>query len=140
MTNAMAGALLIRDLIMEYPNNFSDVVNPCRFDPKITLKPFLKQSATAIQNFSCHLTCTKHTLDDLKKGEGGIIRNGYYKMGAYKDEMGTLHLTSLICPHLGCELKWNPTEKTWDCPCHGSRFDIDGHLIDNPSKHNIQQK
>ena len=71
---------------------------------------------------------------DLKEGHGGIIRIGFKRYACYKDEKGVLHKTSARCPHLGCELEWNPAEKTWDCPCHGSRFDYDGRLIDNPAQ------
>ena len=56
------------------------------------------------------------------------------KVGAYKDEEGKVYLVSTRCPHLGCELQWNPEEKTWDCPCHGSRFDYRGRLLDTPAR------
>ena len=67
--------------------------------------------------------------------EGLFCGNG--KIGAYRDESGTLHLVSARCPHLGCELTWNPDEKSWDCPCHGSRFDYHGNLIDNPAQEDL---
>ena len=71
---------------------------------------------------------------DLKEGHGCIIRIGLKRYACYTDEKGILHKASARCPHLGCELKWNPSERTWDCPCHGSRFDYDGNLIDNPAQ------
>lgn len=138
MTTAMAGAMVIVDLISGKENEFAQLVTPLRFD--IPMKAFIKQTGTAAKNFLCHLFNAKIKVEDLNKNEGGIVMNGSKKMGAYRDQQGKLHFCSLTCTHLGCELKWNPIEKTWDCPCHGSRFDIDGHLIDNPSKHHLHEK
>ena len=70
----------------------------------------------------------------LACGHGGIVTIDGHKYACYRDEEGKLHKISARCPHLGCELSWNPDEKSWDCPCHGSRFDVDGKLLDNPSK------
>ena len=61
------------------------------------------------------------------------------KVGVYKDENRKLHIVSVRCPHLGCQLEWNPDEKSWDCPCHGSRFDIEGKLLDNPAQINLDK-
>ena len=59
---------------------------------------------------------------------------------AYRDEEGELHIFSKRCAHMGCELTWNPDEQSWDCPCHGSRFDADGRLLDNPSKSGMKKQ
>lgn len=134
MTNAMASAKLIVDLILSKRSPYAAIVDPARFDPGLTLRPFLKQTKTTMQNYLSHLMLPPYTAKSLPIGQGAPIWHHFQKKGAYKDEQGNLHLISLCCPHLGCELKWNAAEKTWDCPCHGSRFDIDGHLIDNPAK------
>lgn len=78
------------------------------------------------------LSCAKEK--DLEKGHGGIVRKGFRRYASYRDENGIIHRISIRCPHMGCELLWNPDELSWDCPCHGSRFDYDGNLIDNPSQ------
>lgn len=63
-----------------------------------------------------------------------LLRRGMHKIAAYRDEKGNLHKFTAVCPHLGCIVRWNETEKTWDCPCHGSRFDkLDGHVINGPA-------
>ena len=62
------------------------------------------------------------------------------KVGVYKDDQGQIFVISPKCPHLGCQLEWNPDEKSWDCPCHGSRFDYYGNLIDNPAQENLLVK
>ena len=61
------------------------------------------------------------------------MRNGLIKVAAYRDENGTLHEYSAICTHLKCIVAWNSSEKTWDCPCHGSRFDTQGQVINGPA-------
>ena len=77
---------------------------------------------------------------DLKKletGKGAVVEHEGEKVGAYKNEKGEVFLVSAICPHLGCELGWNPQEKSWDCPCHGSRFDYRGRILDGPAQENL---
>lgn len=76
----------------------------------------------------------KSTVRDLKSGHGAVVRTAAGKMGVYRDEEGKFHAVSPRCPHLGCQLSWNPDEKSWDCPCHGSRFDYDGNLLSGPAQ------
>jgi len=71
--------------------------------------------------------------DKIRAGEGAILREGAKKIAAYRDEEGTLHKFSAVCPHLKCVVRWDGCEKTWDCPCHGSRFDALGHVINGPA-------
>lgn len=75
----------------------------------------------------------------LEKGQGEIVLFGGKRYACYKDETGEIHKIPAACPHLGCELTWNPDEKSWDCPCHGSRFDMDGNLLDNPAIHDAKK-
>ena len=76
-------------------------------------------------------------LSSIPNGGAGVIRHRGKRVGAYKDEKGQVFLVSAKCPHLGCELSWNADEHTWDCPCHGSRFDYHGNLIGNPAEEGI---
>ena len=77
------------------------------------------------------------TVNELPYGHGGVVSVDGEKSGIYKEENGTLHMVDIRCPHLGCQLEWNPDEKSWDCPCHGSRFDFKGYLINNPAQEDI---
>ena len=77
------------------------------------------------------------TANELPLGHGGVVDLDGDKIGVYKEEDGTLHLVDIRCPHLGCQLDWNPDEKSWDCPCHGSRFDFHGRCITNPAQEDI---
>jgi Rieske Fe-S protein len=72
--------------------------------------------------------------DALKNGEAGVLRRGASFVAARRDEAGRLVELSAVCPHLGCVVGWNAAERTWDCPCHGSRFAPDGHVVNGPAK------
>jgi Rieske Fe-S protein len=76
--------------------------------------------------------------DDIAPGTGAIVRRGLRKIAAYRDEGGMLHCYSAACTHLRCIVHWNSDELSWDCPCHGSRFDkLDGHPINGPAQHGL---
>jgi Rieske Fe-S protein len=62
-----------------------------------------------------------------------VVRDGLRLIAAYRDDSGSLHECSAICTHLGCVVSWNPAEKSWDCPCHGSRFDVNGDVLNGPA-------
>ncbi|MEO7976037.1 Rieske 2Fe-2S domain-containing protein [Flavobacterium sp.] len=70
---------------------------------------------------------------DLPAGEGGVLSSGLKKIAVYRDYDNTLKAFSAVCPHLGCIVQWNADEKSFDCPCHGSRFDTEGIVINGPS-------
>ena len=71
--------------------------------------------------------------DKIKNRDGAILRDGVKKIAAYRDQNGTLHKFSAVCPHLKCMVRWDSCEKTWDCPCHGSRFDALGRVVNGPA-------
>ena len=72
-------------------------------------------------------------LEQVKAGEAKVMEVDGKKCGAYRDEQGTLHVVSAVCTHLGCINHWNEEQKSWDCPCHGSRFDINGEVLEGPA-------
>jgi Rieske Fe-S protein len=83
---------------------------------------------------------TKAPTDDASKlgnGEGALIQVDGRKLAVYKDDGGALHVMSPVCRHLRCIVDWNPREKTWDCPCHGSRYDAYGKVIHGPAKSDL---
>lgn len=77
---------------------------------------------------------------EVGTGEGKILRRGPEKVAAYRDEDGTLHAVSAVCTHLGCVVQWNAAEKSWDCPCHASRFDVDGKLLQGPAVRDLGRR
>lgn len=76
---------------------------------------------------------------DVPAGEARVVRDGLGKTGVFRDEDGDLHAVSLRCTHLGCLLRFNSAERSWDCPCHGSRFDVDGEVLEGPAVHPLQR-
>jgi Rieske Fe-S protein len=95
---------------------------------------YVNENVTAIKNFAEYLMPAElDSVDDLKPGEGGIVRDGLRKVAACRDRDGKLHLHSAVCTHLGCHVHRNSTEQCWDCPCHGSHFAPDGTVLNGPA-------
>ena len=80
-----------------------------------------------------------HEADELKPGEGAILSSGLKRIAVYKDENNELFAFTAVCPHLGCVLQWNADEKSFDCPCHGSRFTKQGEVINGPAISNLKR-
>ena len=137
MTNATVSAMLIRDLITRGKSEWKDVYSPSRFDLAASLKNMVSENA----NVAVNLIKGKLSLEPdeitLKAGEGKVIQKDGLRMGVYKDDEGKLHIVDTTCTHMGCEVNWNSAEKSWDCPCHGSRFNVDGEVIEGPAVRNL---
>lgn len=139
MTTSMVAATLITDSICGKKNPAQVVFTPHRFPLRASAAPLTNEGVHATVSIGKRIVYTpSKTEKDIPAGCGGVIRIGGYKVGIYKEILPDgsikLHKTSVKCPHLGCELEWNPDEKTWDCPCHGSRFDPDGNLLTGPAQ------
>jgi Rieske Fe-S protein len=88
-----------------------------------------------------HVTKADETpVSELSSGEARVLQVDGQKVAAYRDDDGTLHTVSAICAHLGCLVDWNDEARTWDCPCHGSRYDFDGHVIHGPAKKDLEPR
>lgn len=138
MTFSMVAASVITDEITGKENPYSGLFSPQRWNFVPAFKKFmvdLGESSVGLLWLRNLFLTQKET--DLKNGQGGVVRKGLKRYGCYKEEDGTVHRVSLRCPHMGCELGWNQDERSWDCPCHGSRFDYKGNLIDDPAKWRI---
>lgn len=139
MSGSMAAAELLADAITGRKNADAEMFSPQRFNAAIAMET-LREGAQAVKGLSLqHLTVPKIMVADLPVGHGGVVEIGEHKAGVYRDEAGRLHVVNTRCPHLGCQLEWNPDEKSWDCPCHGSRFDFHGYLIDNPACRSLER-
>ena len=75
--------------------------------------------------------------EEVRPGSGAVLRRGLAKVAVYRDDQGVVHERSAACPHLGCVVGWNEAEKTWDCPCHGSRFDREGRVLNGPANRDL---
>jgi Rieske Fe-S protein len=129
---AMAG-LLIPELIVNGKSKWQEIYEPSR-KPVRAITNFARENMTAIKNFAEYVAPGEiASYDELKKGQGAIVREGLRKVAAYRDTNGKLHKCSAVCTHLGCHVHWNSLERCWDCPCHGSQFAIDGTALNAPA-------
>ena len=139
MTSSMLGSNIVADMISNGLDNKNSIFSPSRFDTKGIVKSAIKEGPYSIKGLSKEFLDIPNTeLDKLPLGHGGVVKYNGKKVGVYKDESGKCFIVSTKCPHLGCELSWNPDEKSWDCPCHGSRFDYMGNIINDPSVENLE--
>ncbi|WP_353856197.1 FAD-dependent oxidoreductase [Bacillus sp. Bos-x628] len=135
MTTSHVAATLIGDLIEGKSNPYESIYIPSRFVPDPFVKEFIKENANvAAQLITGKLNRPDQTIDNLKPGEGGIVSYEHKKCGAFKSEDGNVVLVDTTCTHLGCEVAWNNSDRTWDCPCHGSRFSVTGEVVEGPAK------
>lgn len=135
MTNGTAAAILLKDLITKGESPWQDVFDPSRFTPGASTKKFLVENLDVAKELIGGKAKPATDNIDIAKGEGKIIEIDGSKYGAYRDEFDTIHLVDTTCTHMGCELKWNDAEKSWDCPCHGSRFSYEGEILEGPAVH-----
>ncbi|MHB8124763.1 MAG: FAD-dependent oxidoreductase [Desulfitobacteriaceae bacterium] len=133
MTNSIASAMILRDLITIGRSPWQDVYNPSRQTIAASAKNFI------VENFNVANKLIEGKIPlppehvEIKSGEGKIIEANGQRAGGYRDEQGALHVVDTTCTHMGCELNWNSAEKSWDCPCHGSRFSYEGDIIGGPA-------
>lgn len=133
MTNSMVAAMLIRDLILHGRSPWREVYDPSRKNILASAKNFLVENLNiASQLLDGKLSALPEEID-LDPGQAKVFKLDKERVGAYRDEEGVLHFVNTTCTHLGCELNWNSAERTWDCPCHGSRFNIAGEVIQGPA-------
>lgn len=135
MTNGTAAALLFRDVIVNKGSKYQDLYSPSRFYANPSLKNLLAQNVNVAGQFmKGKFGITTKSLEDIKKDEGGVITINGQRKGAYRDTEGELHIVDTTCTHLGCEVEWNNGQRSWDCPCHGSRFTYTGEVIEGPAE------
>lgn len=134
MTSSMVSAMIISDMILEKENDFSEIFSPRRFDLSLSINNIANDLIETAKNFIAQkVSIPSSEIEHIKNGHGGIIEYNGEKVGVYKNKEGKEFFVSTKCTHLGCQLSWNADELTWDCPCHGSRFDYKGRLIGSPA-------
>lgn len=133
MTNGTAAAKILTDLITKRESPWASVYNPSRFDIAASGAKLVSINLEVAETLLGGKITPAPKDTDIKNGEAKVINMDGEKVGAYRDEQGQLHVVDITCTHLGCELVWNEAEKTWDCPCHGSRFTYDGDSVEGPA-------
>ena len=133
MTHGTIGGMLVSDLILGRDNPWAEVYDPSRIATQSVIEavPELIKSTTPYVDWITGGDVS--SVDEIKNGKGAILRDGTSKIAVYRDEDGMLHKRSAVCTHMGCIVRFNSAETTWDCPCHGSRFGVDGHVINTPA-------
>ncbi len=137
MTNSTVAAMIFRDILMHGKSPWEDVYNPSRVTPSASAKNFVVENLDVAKHLITGKILPVPDQIELQPGEGQIISIDGERLGAYRDIHGKLHLVDTTCTHMGCELQWNSAEKSWDCPCHGSRFTFEGEIITGPALHKL---
>jgi glycine/D-amino acid oxidase-like deaminating enzyme/nitrite reductase/ring-hydroxylating ferredoxin subunit len=141
LSGGTLAGMVLADLIAGRENPWA-----ARFDPnRLSLRsaPELAQlnAKAGLHFFGDRIAPAQaSSLEDVPAGEARVVRDGVGKTGVYRDERGGLHAVSLRCTHLGCMLRFNSAETSWDCPCHGSRFDVDGGVLEGPAVKPLERK
>ncbi|HLS68508.1 MAG TPA: FAD-dependent oxidoreductase [Kiloniellales bacterium] len=134
ITNGTAAAMIIADLVMEQENSWLEIFDARRVKPLAGGAKFVKESTSVAAHLvSGYLARRLKSYDDLVPGDAGILKIDGQEVAAFRDEGGSLHAVSAKCTHMGCILGWNEIDRTWDCPCHGSRFSLQGEVLHGPA-------
>ncbi len=140
MTYAGLGAELIADLVQGIPNPFEKLYEPARKPLSLgAIGRFVKENLNTAEQYTDWLgPADVARTSDIAPGTGAVLRRGVTRVAVYVDPQGAAHELSASCPHLGGVVAWNDAEKSWDCPCHGSRFDCYGKVLAGPAVSDLQ--
>ncbi|WP_246031574.1 FAD-dependent oxidoreductase [Salibacterium salarium] len=140
MTNGTAAALLMRDIVMGNDNPYKRLYTPSRFYADPSLKNFLMENADVASHLiKGKLETPSTSIKNISHDEAALFKTNGQRKGAYKDNEGNVFVVDTTCTHMGCEVEWNHGDRTWDCPCHGSRFSYKGEVIEGPAEKPLQQ-
>ncbi|HMR18101.1 MAG TPA: FAD-dependent oxidoreductase, partial [Sphingobacterium sp.] len=141
MSFGSLSSMILTDLITTGESKYAKLFNPSRFKPTAGFSSFLKENATVVHD----MVVDKITMDrvkslaDIQSGEARVVKLDGESYAVYKEKDGNVHLLKSTCPHAKCEVRWNSAELSWDCPCHGSRFNINGHLLNAPATSELKR-
>jgi Rieske Fe-S protein len=138
MTHGTIAGMLLTDLIAGRESPWTALYDPSRKMLRAPLE-YAKENVNVVRQYAADYFRGGEVASaaDLRPGDGAVVRSGALKIAAYRDDDGILHECSAVCPHLGCIVRFDALEKTWDCPCHGSRFDRYGRVIVGPANRDL---
>lgn len=141
MTNSTVSAMILSDLALEGKNDWSSLYDPNRFKPVTSAKDFVVENVDVAKHFVADRVDAKEEerAPELVKGEGRVIELNGKKAAVCQVADDETHAVSAVCTHMGCIVAWNSAEKSWDCPCHGSRFNYDGAVIQGPANKDLEK-
>ena len=142
MTNGAIAATVIADTIAGRTNRWASLFDPHRVTVTQSATKFVEENAkVALHWFRDRVVHPQRgTFDDLAPGEAAVRQSGLKNLAGYRDEDGELHVVSAVCTHLACIVNWNTAERSWDCPCHGSRFDHQGRVLQGPAMKDLERE
>ena len=140
MTYSHIAAITLTDLVTKGQSEYADLFNPNRVKPMAGFANFVKENADVVKEFiGKYLSQQKIAeLADLAPGEAKLVKYEGKSLALYKDEQGEVHAVSPVCPHAKCSVAWNTAERSWDCPCHGSRFNANGEVLTGPARQGLE--
>ena len=139
-TNGAAAGILIADLVESREHPWSKLFDATRVKPLAGAKDFLKENAKVAKELvGGHFSSRAKSFDEIAPGEAAIVSLDEGDIAAFRDKEGQVHAVSAVCTHMGCVLGWNRTDRTWDCPCHGSRFTLAGEVLNGPAVASLEQ-
>lgn len=141
MTYSHVSAKLLTALINHEESPYEKLFDPNRIKPVAGFKNFISHNANVVKEFLGKLVPADKlpSFSELAPGEARVVKYEGQKIGLYKDESGELHAVNPICTHLKCDVKWNTAEHSWDCPCHGARYNYDGKVITGPANADLEK-
>jgi glycine/D-amino acid oxidase-like deaminating enzyme/nitrite reductase/ring-hydroxylating ferredoxin subunit len=141
ISNGTVAAEIIADLASGKENRWLEVFDATRVKPVAGATDFVKENlSVAAHLIGGYLGSKAKSYDELNAGEAAILKIDGDNVAAFRDEDGALHAVSAVCTHMGCLVGWNDTDRTWDCPCHGSRFELSGEVIHGPATQPLGSK
>ena len=141
MTYSTVAARLLSNMILKADNPYSELFNPNRIKPIAGFSNFVKENADVVKQYFTGFFSKEElkSLSDLAPGEGKVVHFEKHSVALSKDDAHNLHAISPVCSHLKCTVVWNNTERSWDCPCHGARYDMDGKVLTGPSDTDLEK-
>jgi glycine/D-amino acid oxidase-like deaminating enzyme/nitrite reductase/ring-hydroxylating ferredoxin subunit len=142
MTNGTAAALVLADAVEGRENPWASAVDSNRLRPRAAAEKLVKENLNVGFHFVADRVTRRgsRSIEELAPGEGAIVSHDGDTLAGYRDEDGRLMAVSPTCTHLWCRVDWNQAERSWDCPCHGSRFAPDGTVIEGPAVTDLERK
>jgi nitrite reductase/ring-hydroxylating ferredoxin subunit len=140
MIYSNVAAIVLKSMILKEENDYGSLFSPARLKPVAGFTEFVKHNADVVKQFVGKWFGTKdlHQIADLAPGEGKVVKYENQQLALFKDHDGAIYAVNPACTHMKCSVAWNAAEKSWDCPCHGARYSIDGQVLTGPAVRNLE--
>ena len=141
LTYGTLSAMIIRDMLVGIETPYTELFDSTRHSPLKAAENFIKENANnAAVVLKDYIFSENKDTDDIAPNQGKVVKVDGHKLAVFRSDSGELKAVSAICTHMGCVVHWNGAEKTWDCPCHASRFDTDGCIIEGPALKPLEKR